>query len=103
MKIVSFIFIYYLLNFSLIRSNDDDDENISKYDGKWAFEISESSIYKDNYGLILKVKKYSQLISFSNHQFFSQEEDIMLSLFIEINHLTFQQVHSSCNTDYNRF
>jgi calnexin len=104
MQIVSFIFIFYLLNFSLIRSNTDDqttidtrsnvpvikssssniffeeqfqdktkwlhwtksqakkdgvDENISKYDGEWTFENSESSVYKNNYGLILKVIKNS--------------------------------------------
>jgi hypothetical protein len=115
MHIVSLIFIYYLLNFSSIRTNDNDekstindhstgidtrndvpvikssslniffeeqfqdkikwlhwtksqakkdgvDEHISKYDGEWAFENPESSVYKDDYGLILKVINIFQLI-----------------------------------------
>jgi hypothetical protein len=107
MQIISFIFIFYLLNFSSIRSNekitikdpsvttdnridvpvikssslniffeeqfqdklkwsywtkseakkDGVDEHISKYDGEWTFENPESSVYTNNYGLILKVIK----------------------------------------------
>jgi hypothetical protein len=37
---------------------DIADESISKYDGEWAFEVPESSVYKDDYGLVLKVKIY---------------------------------------------
>lgn len=33
------------------------EEHQSKYDGQWAFEISESSVYQDDYSLILKVTK----------------------------------------------
>lgn len=94
MQIVSFIFSFYLLNFSSVTSSTDTKSNvpviksssssiffeeqfqdktkwtnwiksqakrdgvaehISKYDGGWAFENPESSVYQDNYGLILKV------------------------------------------------
>lgn len=34
---------------------DGVEEHQAKYDGQWAFEISESSVYKDDYSLILKV------------------------------------------------
>lgn len=34
---------------------DDVDENIAKYDGEWAFEVPQSSVYNDDYGLVLKV------------------------------------------------
>jgi hypothetical protein len=61
---------------------DIADESISKYDGEWAFEIPESSVYKDDYGLILKVMYTSQFISFSNHYYFSQKQNIMLSVLI---------------------
>lgn len=34
---------------------DDVEESLSKYDGQWAFELPETSVYADDYGLILKV------------------------------------------------
>lgn len=34
---------------------DDVDENLAKYDGEWGFEIPQSSVYNDDYALILKV------------------------------------------------
>lgn len=34
---------------------DDVDEILAKYDGEWGFEIPQSSVYNDDYALILKV------------------------------------------------
>jgi hypothetical protein len=36
---------------------DGVEEHLSKYDGQWAFEVPDSSVYKNNYGLVLKVIK----------------------------------------------
>ncbi len=36
---------------------DGVDESLAKYDGEWGFEIPHSSVYNDDYALILKVKK----------------------------------------------
>ncbi len=110
MNLVSLIFILFLFNFSLIRSENNDEkitttdtrsnvpvielsssniffeeqfqekdkwsywtksqakkdgveEHLAKYDGEWAFEIPQSSVYKDNYGLVLKVIKKNELSS----------------------------------------
>lgn len=34
---------------------DDVDEILAKYDGEWGIEIPQSSVYNDDYALILKV------------------------------------------------
>ncbi len=36
---------------------DGVEEHLAKYDGEWAFEMPQSSVYKNNYGLVLKVMK----------------------------------------------
>jgi calnexin len=36
---------------------DGVDESLAKYDGEWGFEIPQSSVYNDDYALILKVTK----------------------------------------------
>jgi calnexin len=36
---------------------DGVDESLAKYDGEWGFEIPQSSVYTDDYALILKVNK----------------------------------------------
>jgi len=36
---------------------DGVDESLAKYDGEWGFEIPQSSVYNDDYALILKVNK----------------------------------------------
>ena len=43
---------------------DGVEEQFSKYDGQWTFEISESSVYKDDYGLILKVMNTRSVVFF---------------------------------------
>jgi hypothetical protein len=40
---------------------DGVEESLSKYDGEWAVELPESSVYADDYGLILKVGSKSQV------------------------------------------
>mgnify|MGYP002384389561 CR=1 FL=1 len=35
---------------------DGVDAQYAKYDGQWSIEVPESSVYKDNYALVLKVK-----------------------------------------------
>ncbi len=37
---------------------DGVDEILAKYDGEWGFEIPQTSVYNDDYALILKVNKY---------------------------------------------
>ena len=37
---------------------DGVDEVLAKYDGRWDIEIPQSSVYNDDYGLILKVNNY---------------------------------------------
>lgn len=34
---------------------DGVEDSISKYDGEWSFEIPQSAVYTDDYGLVLKV------------------------------------------------
>lgn len=46
------------------------DAPYAKYDGQWSIEIPESSVYKDNYALVLKVKPLG-LILFVNIYLFS--------------------------------
>ena len=36
---------------------DGVDEHIAQYDGHWAFEIPSVSIYNDDFGLVLKVRR----------------------------------------------
>ena len=36
---------------------DGVDEILAKYDGEWGIEIPQTSVYNDDYALILKVKK----------------------------------------------
>lgn len=38
---------------------DGVDEILAKYDGEWGFEIPQSSVYSDDYALILKVRIYA--------------------------------------------
>ena len=62
---------------------DGVEERVSKYDGQWAFEISESSVYKDDYSLILKVIDRRSLVFFVLHvRLFSRKNDIMRLVFI---------------------
>jgi calnexin len=44
---------------------DGVDENLAKYDGEWGFEIPQSSVYNDDYALILKSKARHHAISAS--------------------------------------
>lgn len=36
---------------------DGVEEILAKYDGEWAFEVPHSSVYHDDYALILKVRR----------------------------------------------
>ena len=56
---------------------DDVEDNLAKYDGEWALEIPQSSVYNDDYALILKVNSSVEKIFRSNEYFdFSRKQDI---------------------------
>lgn len=48
---------------------DGVDEILAKYDGEWAFEVPHSSVYNDDYALILKVRRTTNLILEKNRFF----------------------------------
>jgi hypothetical protein len=58
-------------------TKDGVDADIAKYDGEWGFEIPQSSVYKDDYGLILKVIYLKIALYALFILFFSQKQDIM--------------------------
>jgi len=59
---------------------DGVDESLAKYDGEWGFEIPQSSVYNDDYALILKVNKIKFYFyrNLSHFLFLSLKQDIML-------------------------
>jgi calnexin len=61
---------------------DDVDEILAKYDGEWGFEIPQSSVYNDDYALILKVNSFHRKKNFFHSYFSSPKQDIMRYLLI---------------------
>lgn len=75
------------------QAKKDIDRSIARYDGDWSFEIPESSVYKNDYGLVSKVLFILQLIFFlSCNDDSSRKPNIMQLAFIYISHLIFQQI-----------